>query len=180
MQGASPSPNGGLPEYRTVYTANVTGICDYNNNCMTAPVTWSFTVTSTVDGGLGDTSVPLGFPVVNIAPRVTQISPADGATGVLRNASILATFSKPVTNVTSTTFLLNQAGGSTCSTLGTDIAGAITANGTRDIRTFTPGVTLSSKTLYCVRVTSGVTDDGGQALNPTFASSFTTGKLNVR
>ena len=161
---------------RAVYTANVAGICDYNNNCMTAPATWSFTVTSTVDGGSGDTSVPLGFPVVNTAPRVTQISPANGATGVLRNTNIVATFSKPVTSVTSTTFLLNQAGGSTCSTLGTAIGGTITSNGTRDIWTFTPGVTLSAKTLYCVRVTSSVTDDGGQALNPPFASSFTTGK----
>ncbi len=138
-------------------------------------MTWSFTVTSTVDGGSGDTSVPLGFPAVSTAPYVTQVSPVDGATGVLRNANIVATFSKPVTNVTSTTFLLNQAGGSTCSTLGTAISGTITANGSRDAWTFDPGVTLSARTLYCVRVTSGVTDDSGQALNPPFASSFKTG-----
>jgi hypothetical protein len=43
------------------YTAQVAAsICDFNQNCTTAPLAWSFTVTTTPGGGTGDTSIPSG------------------------------------------------------------------------------------------------------------------------
>jgi Big-like domain-containing protein len=58
--------------------------------------------------------------------------------------------------------------------LGASIAGTITANGGGDVWTFDPSPTLNTKTLYCVRVTTGVQDLTGQALQSAFSSSFKT------
>lgn len=167
---------------RATYTARVAaGVCDQANNCTTQPVTWSFTITRTAGGGTGDTSVPLGFPANgggggDPAPTVTAVNPANGATNAATTANVVVTFSEPVTQVNATTFLLNQAGGNgkNCNTLGSSIAGTITANGTGDVWTFDPSPTLNAKTLYCVRVTTGVQDLAGQALAAPFNSSFKT------
>ena len=90
--------------------------------------------------------------------------------------NVAVTFSEAVTNVNATTFLLNQAGGNgkNCSTLGASIAGTITSNGTGNIWTFDPSPTLNTRTVYCVRVTTGVQDLAGQALQAPFSSSFKT------
>lgn len=165
---------------RATYTARLAaGICDLSNNCTTQPVSWSFTVTRTAGAGTGNTSVPLGFPPNgggDPAPTVTAINPANGATGVLTSANVVATFSEPVTGVNVTTFLLNQAGGNgkNCGTLGASIAGTLSANGTGSIWTFDPQPTLNARTLYCVRITTGVQDLTGHPLASAFASSFKT------
>ncbi|HYU32911.1 MAG TPA: Ig-like domain-containing protein, partial [Thermoanaerobaculia bacterium] len=167
---------------RAVYTAHLAApICDTNNNCLTQPISWSFTITRTAGAGTGNTSVPLGFPANgggggDPAPTVTAVNPANGATNVLTSANVVVTFSEPVTNVNATTFLLNQAGGTgkNCNTLGASIAGTITANGTGSVWTFDPSPTLNTRTLYCVRVTTGVRDLAGQALQAAFNSSFKT------
>jgi hypothetical protein len=161
---------------RATYTARVAApICDFNNNCAGQDMVWSFTTTRTT--GTGNTSVPLGFPANgggNPAPTVTAVNPANGATNVSATANVVVTFSEPVTNVNATTFLLNQAGGTgkNCNTLGASIAGTITANGTGSAWTFDPSPTLSTKTLYCVRVTTGVKDLTNQPLAAQFNSSF--------
>jgi len=163
---------------RATYTARVAApICDFNNNCASQDITWSFTTTRTT--GTGNTSVPLGFPANgggNPAPTVTAVNPANGATGVAATANVVVTFSEPVTNVNATTFLLNQAGGTgkSCNTLGSSIAGTLTANGTGSVWTFDPSPTLLSRTLYCVRVTTGVKDLTNQPLAAPFNSSFKT------
>ena len=175
-------PHGVFLATRTTYTAQVAaGVCDFNNNCTTQPITWSFTTTRTAGGGTGNTSVPLGFPANgggggNPAPTVTAVDPANGATNVATNANVVVTFSEPVTNVNATTFLLNQAGGTgkNCNTLGASIAGTITSNGTGNAWIFDPSPTLTTRTLYCVRVTTGVQDSTGQALASPFNSSFKT------
>jgi len=167
---------------RATYTVHVAApVCDYNNNCITQPIAWSFTVTRTAGAGTGNTSVPLGFPANgggggNPAPTVTAVNPANGATNVATTANVAVTFSEPVTNVNVTTFLLNQAGGTgkNCNTLGASIAGTITSNVGGDVWTFDPSPTLSTRTLYCVRVTTGVRDLTSQALQAAFASSFKT------
>ncbi|HEX6903523.1 MAG TPA: Ig-like domain-containing protein [Thermoanaerobaculia bacterium] len=174
-------PNAVFLDTRTTYTARVAaGICDRANNCTAQPISWSFTTTRTAGGGTGNTSVPLGFPANggggNPAPTVTAVSPVNGATNVAATANVVVTFSEAVTNVNATTFLLNQAGGTgkNCNTLGASIAGTITANGTGTVWTFDPSPTLNAKTLYCVRVTTGVQDLTGQALASAFNSSFKT------
>jgi hypothetical protein len=167
---------------RETYTARVTApVCDLNGNCTSQPIVWSFTTARTAADAVGNTSVPLGFPANggggNPAPTVTNVNPANGATGVLRNSNVVVTFSEAVTNVTSQTFLLNQAGGNgkNCNTLGAAVAGAITGNPAQTVWTFDPAPTLDSRILYCVTVTTGVRDSTNQPMAAPFASSFKTG-----
>jgi len=100
-----------------------------------------------------------------------------GATSVARTTNVVVTFSEAVTNVTSQTFLLNQAGGNgkNCNTLGAAITGNITGNPAQTIWTFDPTPTLDAKTLYCVTVTTGVQDLTSQPMAAPFTSSFKTG-----
>jgi hypothetical protein len=45
------------------YTARVAApTCDFNQNCTTEPLAWSFTITATPDGGVGNTSTTLRSP----------------------------------------------------------------------------------------------------------------------
>ena len=166
---------------RETYTARVAApVCDLNGNCATQPIQWSFETAREPADGTGNTSVPLGFPANgggNPAPTVTNVSPVNGATGVLRNTNVVVTFSEAVTNVTSQTFLLNQAGGNgkSCNTLGAAVSGAITGNPAQTVWTFDPAVTLGSRILYCVTVTTGVRDLTNQPMAAPFTSSFKTG-----
>ena len=101
------------------------------------------------------------------APTVTMVTPTPGAAGVARNTTVTATFSEAVTptSVTTTTFTLTPAGGAA-------VAGTVTASGTT--ATFTPAAALAFGTTYTARVTSGVTDLGGNALAQGQTWSFTT------
>ncbi|HSR68637.1 MAG TPA: Ig-like domain-containing protein [Acidobacteriota bacterium] len=176
-------------EGRTDYTATIAaGICDYNNNCTTQDIVWTFTTARTAEEGVGDTSVPLGFPANGggpggdtEGPTVVTVNPADGQNNVDVNSNVVVTFSEAVMNVTASTFLLNQDGGAgNCSTLGASVAGTITGNAGDDVWTFDPNAPLqNNRTVYCVTVTTGVTDLAGNPLNDganDFTSSFRTKK----
>jgi len=109
-------------------------------------------------------------------PTVTEVDPADGATGVAVAANVTVTFSKPVnpSTVTDDTFTVNDG--------SVNIAGTITVAGDGLSATFDPDSDLANETTYMVTVTSGVTDTNGNALdqdgaingNQDFTSSFTT------
>jgi hypothetical protein len=163
---------------RDVYTARLAApICDFQGNCTSQDIVWSFTVTQTAGGGAGNTSVPLGFPPSgggNPAPTVTAVNPPNGAQSVSRTTNVTVTFSESVTNVNGATFLLNQAGGNgkNCNTLGTAIAGTISGGPT--VWTFDPSATLGARILYCVTVTTGVQDLSGQPMAAPFTSQFKT------
>jgi hypothetical protein len=167
----------------STYTARVAApVCDYNGNCTMTDLVWSFTTARDAASATGDTSWPLGFgggmgggdPV----PYVMAIQPADGAVNVPINTSVTATFSEPVTNVTTTTFVVYSAGGSgkSCAQMGTAVSGSVNANGTGDVWTFTPAMALGTRTLYCVSISSAVMDLSGQTMAAPFSSSFTTGR----
>ncbi len=168
---------------RATYTARLIGtICDFNNNCTSQNVAWTFQTARTPAEASGNTSVPLGFPPNgggggNPAPTVTVVNPANAATGVLIASNVVVTFSEAVTNVTNQTYLLNQAGGTgrDCSILGAAVAGTITADTSQAVWTFDPAASLGTKTLYCVTVTTGVRDLAGASMEAPFASSFKTG-----
>jgi hypothetical protein len=173
-------PHDVLLDRRETYTATLdAGVCDFAGNCTGSPATWSFTITRDSGGGTGDTSVPLGFPANgggDPAPTVTAISPPDGASGVDINTNVVATFSEPVTNVDTTTFLLNEAGGNgkNCDVLGTAVPGTLGSNGDGSEWTFDPTPTLTTRTVYCVTLTAGIQDLSGQPLEAPFASQFKT------
>jgi len=170
---------------RETYTARVVAtapICDLNGNCLTQDVVWSFDTTDTEGAGVGDTSVFLGFPANGggpggdtTPPVVSQVDPLNGAINVGRNVNVVVTFSEPVMNVGSTSFLLNQDGGNgDCSLLGAAAPGTITGNPAGDVWTLDPNGNLDRGVLHCVTVTTAVQDLAGNALAADFTSSFTT------
>jgi len=163
------------------YTATVAApICDYNNNCTMTDIVWSFSTARDYAGGTGDSSWTLGFQGAtggNPAPYVMAIDPPDGTNNVAVTTNVIATFSEPVMNVSSTTFTLYAAGGNgrSCGTMGAAVSGTITSNGTGDVWTFNPDVDLSAgRTLYCVAINTGVQDLTGQPMAMTFMSEFKT------
>ncbi len=101
------------------------------------------------------------------APTVSSVVPANAATGIPLNASIVAIFSeamKPST-LTTSTFTLKQG--------STVVPGAVTYAGVT--ATFKPTSALAASTVYIAAITTGVTDLAGNALAVTKTWSFTTG-----
>ncbi|MGC1619683.1 MAG: Ig-like domain-containing protein [Candidatus Acidiferrum sp.] len=105
-------------------------------------------------------------------PTVIATSPANGATAVLLNTTVTATFSSVMAPATinTTTFTLTGPG-------GTVVAGAVTYSGTA--ATFTPTASLAALTLYTAIITTAAADPGGNALQANFVWTFTTGPPTV-
>jgi Bacterial Ig-like domain/Cellulase (glycosyl hydrolase family 5) len=99
-----------------------------------------------------------------IAPTVSSTSPANHATGVATNATITATFSKPVdaSTVTQATFTLNNG-----------VTGTVTYSDTT--ASFTPSSALANSTQYTATISTGVKSATGTAMASAYAWTFTTG-----
>lgn len=134
----------------TVYTATIVKTSkDLAGNAMIADYTWSF-ATGTI-------------------PIVVSTSPEDGATDVMLNKVITASFSKVMNPFTmnSATFLLSDG--------TTPISGAITYSG--NTAAFKPSVLLLPNTLYTATITTGVRDSSGNATASNYTWTFRTGVL---
>jgi len=107
-----------------------------------------------------------------LSPRVTATSPVNGATAVLLNTTVTATFSSVMAPATinNSTFTLTGPG-------GTAVAGAVSYSCTT--ATFTPTVSLAANSVYVGTITRGATDPGGNTLSANFVWSFTTGAPTV-
>ncbi len=94
--------------------------------------------------------------VDNSAPTVSSTVPLDGATNV---ANITATFSKAMdaSTITTTTFVLNVAGGAA-------VAGAVSYSTSTDVATFVPTAALVDGTDYVAMLTTGAKDVAGTAM----------------
>ncbi|SEK38780.1 PQQ enzyme repeat-containing protein [Blastococcus sp. DSM 46786] len=133
----------------TTYTARLTnGITDGYGNQLTE-TSWTFSTAAPA----GDTT----------APTVTGTSPTGDAVPVA--TSVTATFSEAVTGVSTSTFTLTPAG-------GTAVAASVT-EGSGNTWTLDPAADLTAGTSYTARLTSAITDDGGNALAET-SWTFTT------
>jgi hypothetical protein len=113
--------------------------------------TWTFTVAS-------------GLPT----PAVVSTSPASGATGVSRTASVSATFNRSLlaSSVNSSTFDLRDAGGAL-------VPATVSYNASTQTATLTPSAALAGSTTYTAEVSSGM--QAGDGTPVTAASwSFTT------
>jgi hypothetical protein len=128
---------------------------------------------ATLNGrALAQTAVTLDANTINVttdttAPTVISTVPVNGATGVLTNTKIAATFSEamnPLT-ITTATFTLKQG--------ATPVSGAVTYAGVT--ATFTPESGLAVSTVYTATVTTGAKDLAGNALAVNKVWSFTTG-----
>ena len=102
-----------------------------------------------------------------MVPSVASVTPALGATDVIINAAVTATFSEAMsaTSINTTTFTV--AGPS-----GTAVAGAVTYSGT--VATFTPSAFLAYGTVYTATITTGATSPGGTHLVTNYVWTFTT------
>ena len=105
-------------------------------------------------------------------PTVIATSPVNGATLVLLNTNVTATFSSVMAPATinTTTFTLTGPG-------ATAVTGAVTYSGST--ATFTPTASLAALTLYTATITTGATDPGGNPLSVNFVWTFTTGAPTV-
>lgn len=138
----------------TFYTATLTGgtsaIRDLANHAL-ASTSWRFSTSS--------------------APTLTSRTPGINSTGALRTANITATFSKPVSGVSTSTFTLKNAAS------GAVVAATVARNGTTNQWILNPAATLAASTRYTVGITGGpsaVRDAAGTPMAST-AWSFTTG-----
>ena len=141
--------------HSTTYTARISSeVRDLAENEMASDYTWSFTTTDDAD-----------------PPTVSSTSPPNGGAGVAINRTITATFSEEMqsSSLDTSTFTVSD---------GTDnIGGSVSYNDTT--ATFTPSSNLSVYTAYTARITTGVKDFGGNAMESLYTWSFmTTGDVD--
>jgi hypothetical protein len=147
----------------TLYTATIkggtTGVKDLAGNSLASDFVWSFTTT------IGDI----------IPPTVSAVSPANGATGVVINTTVSATFNEAINaaTVTAATVELRDAGNNLI---------PATLNTSSGVVTLTPSSPLANSTTFTLTIkggSSGVKDLSGNALVNDFVSSFTTVIIDV-
>ena len=100
-----------------------------------------------------------------IAPTVMSATPAQGATDVVINTTVSATFSTAMNpdTISATTFTVTSPGGA--------VAGAVTYSGT--VATFTPSANLAYGTLYTATINTGAANFGGTPLVANYVWTFT-------
>jgi len=134
------------------------------------------TYTVTLSGGITDRAGNPLFPLPQswnfttkadaTPPTATLTTPTNGATGIAKTTPIVVLFDELVTNVSTQTFHVYAPS-------PVSVPGTITsAMGGREY-TFTPFMPLPANTTITVTLTSGITDNTGNALVPV-TSSFTT------
>jgi len=101
--------------------------------------------------------VSAGIGIDTIAPTVTSVSPADGATGLAASTNVTATFSEAMNQAaTSGAFSLVS------SASGTAVAGAFSWSG--NTVTFDPTADLAPGASYTATITTAAKDTAGNAL----------------
>jgi hypothetical protein len=126
-----------------------------SSQTLAADYTFSFTT------GTGPDTTP---------PLVSSTNPANSASAVATNQTVVATFDKGMdsSTITPTTFTLTGPG-------VTPVPGAVTYSTVGNTATFTPTTVLTASILYTASITTGVTDLSGNALANTYTWTFTTG-----
>jgi hypothetical protein len=100
-------------------------------------------------------------------PGVVSVTPAQGATGVVNNTTVTATFNmamNPAT-ITTSTFTLTSPG-------GVAVAGTVSYSGMT--ATFTPSAVLAYGTTYTATITTGASSPGGAELVSNYVWTFST------
>lgn len=102
-------------------------------------------------------------------PTVTSTSPANGATGVIQQPTVTATFSEPVdpATVNASNFQL-QAGSNP------PVSATISYDASTRTARLTPSTLLAASTTYTARILTGIKDSAGNALAAPYTWSFTT------
>jgi hypothetical protein len=108
--------------------------------------------------------------VLPVAPTVAPTAPTAGATGVLRNAAVTATFSRAMdaTTISGATVTLTAPG-------NVPVPATVSFNAGTNVVTLTPSSTLAANTAYTVRVDPSVRATDGMRMTAAATWSFTTG-----
>ncbi|HEX4955079.1 MAG TPA: Ig-like domain-containing protein [Thermoanaerobaculia bacterium] len=138
-----------------VYSVEIAGVRDLAGNSLVGSLSTTFTTETGAD---------------LIAPAVSSIDPANGATGVARNAPVVLTFSERIDPNTITPASLTV----TINATGAVVPGTIAV--TSDVRrvTWTPAGLLPVSTVLRVQANNDITDLAAQRLS-FFTATFTTG-----
>ncbi len=141
----------------TVYEATITtGVEDAEGIALENDFVWQFTTSSASD---------------ETAPTVTGTEPSDGATDVLLNRNVTATFSENLnsTSLTTDSFVVADADGNA-------VAGSVSIVGSTTAA-FNPEVNFEGETVYTATIKTDVTDlaNPANALAADYVWSFTTG-----
>ena len=117
--------------------------------------------------GCGGSSTP-----PPVAPTVTAVTPATGATNVAVNATITATFSEAMmsSSITASTFQLTGAAGAA-------VSGTVSYS--NSVATFTPSASLAYSTQYTATINTGAFSSSGAALGANYSWTFTTAAAPV-
>ena len=133
--------------------------------------TYAVTITTAAKGEAGGplaANVTWSFTTIPETPVVVTTTPASGATEVLLNAAVSATFSRAMSSASITTASF---------TITPGVSGAVSYSGTT--ATFTPAAPLAFGTLYTANITTEAKDAGGMPLAANYSWSFTTMKDTV-
>jgi hypothetical protein len=124
-------------------------------------------------GGSGGRDPILGFAGTPPSPSVTAVAPANNATGVAINTSVItAAFSEPIAPLTGTaTFVV------TCAAPCTSPVGTVALNSANQVATFSlpAGSTLATNTTYTATVTSARSLASGLVMTSPYVWQFSTG-----
>jgi len=137
----------------TTYTATLsTAITDLSGNALATNYIWSFTT-------IVDTTVP----------TVSDTSPGNDATAVVRNSTISAVFDKGMlaTTIDASSFTLT-------SLRSGNIPGIVTFDNINNVARFTPNSDLASLTTYTATLSTAITDLSGNTLAASYSWSFST------
>jgi hypothetical protein len=106
-----------------------------------------------------------------LVPAVSAVTPLSGATGVLTNSIVTATFNEAVAPITGTASMTV-----TCEAPCLSATGTVTLDATHTIATFTltPGTALATAKPYTVRITGATALSNGIAMAGPYTSQFTT------
>ena len=117
--------------------------------------------------GCGGSSTP-----PPVAPTVTAVTPATGATNVAVNATITATFSEAMmsSSITASTFQLTGAAGAA-------VSGTVSYS--NSVATFMPSASLAYSTQYTATINTGAFSSSGAALGANYSWTFTTAAAPV-
>ncbi len=122
-------------------------------------------LTALIVSGCGGAGVTTSPPV---APTVTSVMPASGATGVSVSTAIYGSFSEAMnaSTIGASSFTLSGPSGA--------VAGTVSYSSTSNSATFTPSANLAFNTQYTATITTAAMDSDGAALAANYAWSFTT------
>jgi len=102
-------------------------------------------------------------------PTVTSTSPASGATGVIQQPTVTATFSESIDPATVTTSNFQLQTGS-----NPPVSATVSYDASTRTARLTPSTLLAGSTLYTATILTGIKDSAGNALAAPYTWSFTT------